>query len=197
MRGRPRVAADPGNYARYHVFNQNGTRLYPTSNDPNDTFPWPTTAALQEHEFSKVQYQGESFRMLSQTVSLDGKTYRIIVGSQLRDNRLLVAQFSNGLLWTIPVFLIFSAAFGYFLSRRALQPVSKLIASFRSISIGNLSRRLPTLHSGDELEALTETCNEMLARLDRAVVRLLASLPTHRTNCEAPSRISTRLPNVR
>ncbi|WP_263417996.1 sensor histidine kinase [Terriglobus albidus] len=155
-----------------HVFNQNGTRLYPVATSPDDIFPWPTAAALQEQEFSKVQYQGASFRMLSQIVLLGGQRYRIVVGGQLRDNRALVAQFRRGLLWAVPVFLVFSAAFGYFLSTRALNPVGELIASFRSTSIGNLSRRLPTLHSGDELEALTETCNEMLARLDTAVSQI-------------------------
>ncbi|WP_172838235.1 sensor histidine kinase [Terriglobus roseus] len=95
--------------------------------------------------------------------------YRIVVGGQLNDNRVLVNQFKHGLLWTAPILLIFSAAIGFFLSTRALRPVARLIASVRLISIGNLSRRLPALHSGDELEALTETCNEMLARLETAV----------------------------
>jgi signal transduction histidine kinase len=39
----------------------------------------------------------------------------------------------------------------------------------RSISIGNLSRRLPIFHTRDELQQLAETCNDMLARLEIAV----------------------------
>jgi signal transduction histidine kinase len=65
--------------------------------------------------------------------------------------------------------LVLSALGGYFLSRRALDPVSRLIASLRSISIGNLSRRLPIAPTRDELESLAETCNEMLGRLELAV----------------------------
>lgn len=38
-----------------------------------------------------------------------------------------------------------------------------------SISIGNLSRRLPVSENGDELARLATTCNEMLERLEKAV----------------------------
>lgn len=151
------------------VFERNGNRLFPATKDPSDTFPWPQSIPSEGREFSKVQYDGTTYRMLSELVTVDSVRYWIVIGGQLKDNRFLVSQFKNGLFWATPVLLVFSAAFGYFLSTRALNPVGKLIASVRSITIGNLAKRLPTIHSGDELEALTETCNEMLARLDTAV----------------------------
>lgn len=151
------------------IFDMNGNRVFPVKKDPSDTFPLPPTAPLEEREFSKVQYNGTTYRMLSESVTVDSVKYRIVIGGQLKDNRYLVSQFKIGLFWATPVLLAFSATFGYFLSTRALNPVGQLIASVRSITIGNLAKRLPTIHSGDELEALTETCNEMLARLDTAV----------------------------
>jgi signal transduction histidine kinase len=152
-----------------HVFDENGNRLYPLIKDPSDTFPWPSGPSPRDRTFSKVKYQGSLFRMLSEPVTIGGGKYWIVIGGQLKDNRMLVNQFKHGLLWTAPILLVFSAAIGFFLSTRALRPVARLISSVRLISIGNLSRRLPPLHSGDELEALTETCNEMLARLETAV----------------------------
>jgi signal transduction histidine kinase len=152
-----------------YVFDANGKRLYPVAPDPRDTFPWPASTPANEQEFSKVHYGDGTYRMLSETVTIDSTKLRIVIGGQLKDNRILVAQFKNGLLWATPVFLLLSALFGYFLSIRALHPVGRLIESVRLITIGNLSRRLPTVHSGDELEALTDTCNEMLERLDTAV----------------------------
>lgn len=152
-----------------YVFDIQGRRRYPVPNDSHDTFPWPSSLPVREREFSTVRYNGAPYRMLSNVATVDGEQLRVVIGGQLKDNAMLVSQFETGLLWATPVFLALSAVFGYFLSSRALNPVGKLIASVRSISIGNLSRRLPAVHSGDELEALTDTCNEMLERLDTAV----------------------------
>lgn len=151
------------------IFNEQGRRLYPVTPDPGNAFPWPADLRSVDREFSNVRYEGTTYRMLSEWVTIDSKKVCIIVGGQLSDNRVNLRQFKNGLLWATPVFLVLSAIFGYFLSIRVLHPVARLISSVRSISIGNLSKRLPPVHSGDELEALTETCNEMLARLDTAV----------------------------
>lgn len=152
-----------------HVLDERGERIYPLISDPGDRFPWPADTASKDRTYSKVQYEGAPFRVLSEPVIIGNAKYHVVIGGQLRDNRALVKQFTVGLLWAAPILLIFSAAIGYFLSTRALNPVAKLISSVRSISIGNLSQRLPAIQSGDELEALTETCNDMLARLELAV----------------------------
>jgi len=47
--------------------------------------------------------------------------------------------------------------------------VDRISAAARSISIRNLSERLPVSRTGDEIERLAETCNAMLARLEAAV----------------------------
>jgi signal transduction histidine kinase len=53
-----------------------------------------------------------------------------------------------------------------------LLPVDRITASARSISITNLSERLPIPPTGDELQRLAETCNAMLARLEAAVSQI-------------------------
>ena len=151
------------------VFTEQGQPLYSTKVAPEKNFPRPLDLPSTSLKFSKVPYDGAIYRMLAEPVTIGSKKLCIIVGGQLSDNRANLRQFRNGLLWATPVFLALSAIFGYLVSVRALRPVARLISSFRSISIGNLSKRLPPIHSGDELEALTETCNEMLARLDTAV----------------------------
>jgi signal transduction histidine kinase len=50
--------------------------------------------------------------------------------------------------------------------------VDQITGTLRSISIGNLSQRLPVANTGDELQRLAETCNAMLARLEDAVDRI-------------------------
>src|SRR6202040_3732591 len=68
--------------------------------------------------------------------------------------------------------LLIAALGGYWISRRALAPVDEITQAARSIGIQNLSRRLTVPATGDELQRLSETWNDMLARLESAVKRL-------------------------
>jgi signal transduction histidine kinase len=55
---------------------------------------------------------------------------------------------------------------GYWISGRALAPVSELTRAARSIRADNLNRRIAVPRSGDELQELAVTLNDMLARID-------------------------------
>lgn len=151
-----------------HLYNKDGRRLYPANVYPAD-FPWPPLAHSSSDVYRNVEFRGRPFRVLTHQIVLSGQTMTIAVGGQLEDNRSLLSRFATGLKAATPVLLIVSALCGYLLSRRALGPVDELTAAVRSISIGNLSRRLPIHNTGDELHRLAETSNEMLARLESAV----------------------------
>jgi signal transduction histidine kinase len=74
------------------------------------------------------------------------------------------------LLWSlIPVVIGIACVGGAWLSGRALKPVRDITAAALTISIENLSGRLPVPPTGDELARLTEVLNSMLARLEAAV----------------------------
>jgi heavy metal sensor kinase len=75
-------------------------------------------------------------------------------------------------LWFAPLLLLGASAGGYWLSRRALAPVDALTRTARTISGHNLSSRLEQLHTGDELQRLSDTLNEMLARIESAFLRI-------------------------
>ena len=85
---------------------------------------------------------------------------------------LILGRFLEGLLASAPILLLVSSAGGYWLSRTALKPVDRITAAVRSISIRNLSVRLPVLKTGDGLQRLAETRNAMLGRLESAVKRI-------------------------
>ncbi|HET7133102.1 MAG TPA: ATP-binding protein, partial [Gammaproteobacteria bacterium] len=61
---------------------------------------------------------------------------------------------------------------GYWMSRRALAPVDRITQTARLIGADNLSQRLHVAASGDELERLAQTLNEMIARLEDAFQRI-------------------------
>jgi heavy metal sensor kinase len=61
---------------------------------------------------------------------------------------------------------------GWWLTRRAMSPVSKLTDAIAKIHERNLREPLPRSHNTDELDRLTEVFNSMLARLDDSFNRI-------------------------
>jgi len=150
------------------VFDGRGKRVLPRYPKAPD-FPWPALTRLPASgQFGNVDYNGRVFRLYRHP----HPPYVILVAGQLEDNRNMMARFTAGLAWATPAMLVLCAVAGYFLNRRALQPVDQITAMLRSISIGNLSQRLPVANTRDELRRLAETCNEMLGRLEDAVERI-------------------------
>jgi signal transduction histidine kinase len=152
------------------VFELTGKRLLPKSPTPPD-FPWPPISVVPRDEYSNLTFRDRPYRLLKLPAP-GNPPLVILVAGQLDDNRNMMARFTTGLAWAIPAMLALSALGGYFLSRRVLQPVDQITGALRSITIGNLSRRLTAATTGDELQRLAETCNEMLARLEDAVNRI-------------------------
>jgi heavy metal sensor kinase len=79
----------------------------------------------------------------------------------------------NGLLdllaLLLPVFIACAAGGGYWLVSRALRPVDQMSQTAEQMSLQNLSLRLPVAPSGDALERLSISLNNMLGRLRDSV----------------------------
>jgi heavy metal sensor kinase len=154
-----------------HLFDSSGRRLFPENPELPD-FPWPPPSAETRPRYHNVVYDGRHFRVFIDPVRVGSQVFCILVAGQLEDNRGLLARFSTGLFAAIPALLALSAWGGYWLSRHVLRPIDRLTTAVRSISIGNLSGRLPIADTGDELERLAVTCNGMLSRLENSVSRI-------------------------
>lgn len=78
----------------------------------------------------------------------------------------------RGLLLTLvialPAMIGIAVAGGYWMMRRALQPLDEITGRAEQITSRNLSERLPVTHSGDELERLALALIRMIARLDES-----------------------------
>lgn len=61
-----------------------------------------------------------------------------------------------------------AACGGWWFCRRALQPLTAMTATARSVEADDLAVRLPELATGDELEELTSAFNGLLARLQES-----------------------------
>jgi len=151
------------------VFRADGERALPSPSADSQVFPWPREGSIKHDRFSEIVFQGQPYRVLMRPFSSDLGAVVLCMAAPLENNRQVLHAFTAGLLWTVPALLAVSALGGYSLSRRALRPVDDITAATRSISVSNLSARLPVPESRDELQRLSETCNEMLARLESAV----------------------------
>src|SRR5690606_14771954 len=119
-------------------------------------------------ELANATVGGAPSRFLSQAFPIDGHVYTVQVAAPLRDLR----QGLNDALWVLlpmfPLGLLLASAGGYWMSRRALEPVDQITQAARQIGADNLARRLSVPQTGDELERLSLTFNEMMERLERA-----------------------------
>ncbi|HTV05092.1 MAG TPA: ATP-binding protein [Acidobacteriaceae bacterium] len=149
------------------VFHIDGTRAFPSPTAAAKDFPWPVIHSGADEEF--VFVKSRNFWTLLRRYSLNGQTVYLAAASPEAENQLVLDRFWAGLIASAPILLLVSSLCGYWLSRRALKPVDQITAAARSISIGNLSERLPMANTGDEIERLAQTCNAMLARLESAV----------------------------
>ena len=114
----------------------------------------------------------EDLRILRRQFDLNGEVFHLEVGAPIRDVRHTL-RLLRILLWSfLPVVIAIACIGGAWLSGRALKPVHDITAAALTISIENLSERLPVPATGDELARLTEVLNTMLARLEGAVKTL-------------------------
>ena len=129
-------------------------------------------AGSANNAYGTQNVSGAHYRTYVTTARAKGQPYRILVATPLRGIEDILRQLRILLLWSAPAMLLIASLGGYWMSRRALDPVDEMTQAARSIGIQNLSHRLPVPATADELQRLSETWNEMLGRLEAAVKRL-------------------------
>jgi heavy metal sensor kinase len=123
-------------------------------------------------ELKTIDVAGSPLRILTAKVDVDGQQYTLQLATALGGYYGVLRRFGWLILWSVPAVLILATASGYWMSRRALAPVDQITNTARSISAHNLSQRLVVPETGDELQRLSETLNDMMARLDTAFLKL-------------------------
>src|SRR5205085_5205924 len=98
--------------------------------------------------------------------------YAIEIGVSLDTVQHVLSLLQTIFAVLIPAVILAACLGSIWLSRRALRPVDAMTCAARTISIDNLSSRLPVPQTGDELQRLAEAWNTMLARLEAAINRI-------------------------
>jgi heavy metal sensor kinase len=122
--------------------------------------------------FAYTWIKGQKLRVLRENVDAAGARYDVMVGSSTEDVDRALNLFGLTLVLAVPFFLLLGALVGDWMSRRALAPVGEITQAARNIGAKDLSMRLSVPRSGDELEHLAETLNDMLGRIENAFQRI-------------------------
>ncbi len=120
--------------------------------------------------FETVEGLGEyPVRILTMPVMQSNRVINMIqVGMSLKSINETYLRFLLIMAGVLPIGLVLAASGGWLLAHRALKPVDRMTAAARRISAEHLSQRVEETGTGDELDNLAKTLNQMLTRLDAA-----------------------------
>lgn len=154
------------------IIDGDGNWIYRSPALAQRNFPPVAPNLLRKPAHHDERFDKQPFRFVSQRLDVHGRSYTVQAGIVTREETETLERFQNYLLMFAPLVLLVAGVVGYGLSRRALAPVDRLTRTARTITGSTLSSRLERLHTGDELQRLSDTLNEMLARIEAAFNRV-------------------------
>jgi len=127
--------------------------------------------AIKTHEiFSDAEAGAVRLRFYNEIMrASDGKSYLLQIGGRRDFMDAALKQLLLIAIFVVPVGLAVAAVASWWVAGRALQPVNLLAQAAKEIGISDLDRRLPLRGTGDELDRLSVTFNDMFARLAKAI----------------------------
>jgi len=139
---------------------------------PSDYLQLSGARGFEFHYPNRAPARAGDDRALQRRFSIGNEVYQLQVSSSVAaiDHTLDLLRLL--LFSLVPVVVAVACAGGVWISGRALKPVDEITSAARAIGIDNLSLRLRTPETGDELQRLTEVWNSMLERLEGAVKTL-------------------------
>jgi heavy metal sensor kinase len=160
----------PGDYLEIQA--ENGEVIYRSAFLQTHTLTVAPPPLGSEAIFRNRSFDHRPYRFMLQRMKAGSHVFGVAMGTTTDDVVETLSVFGSYLLLFAPVLLLVAAGGGYWLSRRALSPVDALVRTARDISGVNLGSRLQKVETGDELQRLSDTLNEMLARIETAFLRV-------------------------
>ncbi len=154
------------------IYDQDGNWIFRAPALEKSNFEPVAPVATRHRTFQNVQLADKPFRFITQKIEVNGRSYTVQTGVPAAQIVATLSLFRRYLLMLAPLFLLAAACGGYWLSRKALSPVDAITRTARNIGGNNLGDRLEKLTTGDELQRLSDTLNEMLARIESAFLRV-------------------------
>jgi heavy metal sensor kinase len=154
------------------ILDSGGTWIYRSSAFSKQSVPSVSPNQIHRPTRKDVRFGKEPFRLVAQRIDVHGHSYTVQAAITYREEEETLQRFQTYLLMFAPALLLIAGLVGYWLNRRALAPVDALTRTARTITGYTISSRLEQLHTGDELQRLSDTLNEMLDRIETAFTRV-------------------------
>ena len=119
-------------------------------------------------EFIDLPIENETFRVIRQSLELDGKRFQLLVTRSLAEQIEFLANLRKIFFIFVPVALLLAGLGGYFLARQSLAPVVSMSRQAEKTGASNLNERLPIKNESDELGRLAKVFNALLERLENS-----------------------------
>ena len=168
------------------VRDRSGSIIDQSANFPNDgrakdgLWRQVLETGKPEHDTLTFREEGPAY-VYARPVSPPGQPARIVEAGMLsKFTEDYIERIALVLASGVTVAFLLSVVGAYLLARRALSPVSAVVAAAHRIRAGDLSKRLPVPHSKDEIGDLAITINDMLAHLEVTLARLEETLDRQR-----------------
>ena len=151
--------------------------------DPPDWPPLPLLGRPDAEPFDYADADGQPWRALERVISRDDlaapppidtnfhSAVRLTVSVSCGPAYRTLRQLELALLAAVAAILVFAAAVGRRVCRRALSPVRRMAASAQAITAADLRARLAVPTPPDELRELALKFNGLLARLEESFER--------------------------
>lgn len=137
---------------------------------PFNEIPYDPHLSIQKdytHRIHSFESEGKTYRAINLKITTKSNKSVILQVATIYEGVLEREQ--NQLLVTslmVPVLIIVSSFFSYLIAGNALLPIKVLTDTASSIAAKNLSERVPVVNTGDEVEELGSTLNNLLERLE-------------------------------
>jgi signal transduction histidine kinase len=93
--------------------------------------------------------------------------YQLLVGQDVEELNQFRNMVREALYWGLGLSILMGLGGGFVMSRNFLRRVDAITATTREIMDGNLAGRMPVSGSGDELDRLAQSLNDMLGQIEK------------------------------
>jgi len=155
------------------ISKMDGTVLYVSGHPRENTFNPDLIPPLLNYtttitEGMQSLRTSDHLLLVGYVTKLDNDQYILEMGTSITPVISALHKLIVTLLIGLPIVVLIAVLGGSALVSRALQPVEDMRETAEQISFSNLRQRLPLNRSGDAIEQLAKTLNQMLERLDQA-----------------------------
>lgn len=128
---------------------------------------WPVNADIQHGwlEFDlKNTNDPQPHRARARLFRLSGG-FLLLVGRDIHEFEITRLRISLSLLWALGIMLILGGLGSIMMGRSTLQRIEAINQTSREIMSGDLGRRIPNRHTGDDFDILADNLNNMLDQI--------------------------------